>query len=445
MFILVIFSLFLTSSLSLALNLQLNNRFNSYIRSNFKARVSNIINEIRAAYIQAGSLEKLRLKQLNLSHTMGLEVEITDANGRKILTESRHMPGHSASMMQNMHQMVGVSPKSQTAPLYVNDKKIATVKITSMMEDGGLWSKQDVDFKNRLNSLVHLAGIVGGIAAIVLSFLLAKSLTKPMTELSNAALEWGKGNFKTRAKTYAKDEIGQLASLFNKMANNLESQRQQRQNMLADISHELRTPLTVLENNLEALQDGILEPSTQNLQSLHDEIIRLTHLIDDLQTLALTDSASITLNKTKIDITAAIKEVVNQMQVFLQTKKIKIDFDNDKKIMVNADYDKFKQVIFNILFNAYKYLENEGLIKISIKASGSQAIINMADNGPGIKPHQLPKIFDRFYSSQKEGGSGIGLAVVKQLIEAHNGTIKVESKINKGTNFTIVIGDGSTI
>ena len=438
--ILLAFSILFVGAVAVAINYELNNRFESYVRSNFKARATQLVEAVASAYVTAGSFKKINVREIDLGNAMGVEIEVTNLRGQKVLTLSKHMMGTSSTaipMMHNMQHITGVEPAQITLPLSIDGRKIANVKIISMTEGGGLWRQQDIDFQKRLNNSILLVGLLLTVLAAIISFLLAKIFTRPVSALSLAASKISQGDFSARAHVGSSDEIGSLANLFNQMAQSLEQEQKERQNMLSDISHELRTPLAVMRSNIEALQDGLLEPSKQNLQSIHDEVLRLSNLINDLQTLALTDSASLTLSKIKLDVAEVIAESLKKMDMFLKTKHIKVHFESESKVEIEADAEKLKQVIFNLLFNAYKFLDEDGNINIGIAAKKESVQIKINDNGSGIKAADLAHIFERFYSSDKSGGSGIGLAVVKKLIDAHNGTIDVESTPEKGTTFTI--------
>jgi len=438
--ILLAFSILFVGAVAIAINYELNNRFESYVRSNFKTRAGQLVEAVASAYVKAGSFKKINVQKIDLGNAMGVEIEVTDLKGRKVLTVSKHMMGVSSSaipMMHNMQHATGVEPAKISLPLVVEGRKVANVKITSMMEGGGLWRQQDIDFQKRLNNSILIVGLILTALAAITSFGLAKIFTRPVSALSLAASKISQGDLSARADASSSDELGSLADLFNQMAQSLEQEQKERQNMLSDISHELRTPLAVIRSNLEALQDGLLSPTKQNLQSVHDEVLRLSNLINDLQTLALTDSASLTLSKTRINVFEVITQSLKKMDVFLKTKQIKIDFKSAHKVEIAADAEKLKQVIFNLLFNAYKFLKEEGKIDISVAAEKESVQIKIKDNGAGIKASELPHIFERFYSSDKSSGSGIGLAVVKKLVDAHGGTINVESEDEKGTIFTI--------
>ncbi len=291
---------------------------------------------------------------------------------------------------------------------------------------------------------VGMAVLAAGLAA---SYLVARSITIPLRNLSRAAEQIAQGNFDQQVAVETKDEVGHLASIFNRMAETLALNTNLRRQFLANIAHELRTPLAIIQGHLEGMVDGVIEPSSEQLSSLHEEAIRLNHLIKDLRELSLAEIRQLVLEKKSTDINQIIKRAVYMLKPLTDEKEIEIQCtldDNLSEIIVDAG--RISQVFYNIIVNAIRYSPKQGLIQImteQVEVKGCSWLnISIADHGPGIADEDIAYVFDHFYRGdksrdRKSGGSGLGLAIVKQLVEIHGGQVTVESKLGKGCTFQV--------
>jgi len=211
--------------------------------------------------------------------------------------------------------------------------------------------------------------------------------------------------------------------------------------MTEDVTHELRTPLTTLQSHIEAMIDGVLEANPEHLMSIHEEIIRLGYIVKDLEHLSRYDSKSSDLKLEKINLSHCITKIINIYEAQFRKKQVSLIF-NKKDIFLNVDKDKMSQVFINLLSNALKYTPTSGEVVINMKTTLNKVIIEIKDNGVGIDKEDMPFIFERFYRADKSrnrqtGGSGIGLAIVKSIIMAHEGKVYAQSEVGKGTNLII--------
>jgi signal transduction histidine kinase len=229
------------------------------------------------------------------------------------------------------------------------------------------------------------------------------------------------------------DEVGQLGKSFNRMADSLEHIEQLRKNMVADVAHELRTPLTNLRGYLEAVNDQVIAPSKDTLKLLEKETMRLVKLVDNLQQLTRAEAARLYLKRENLNISDQIDNLLPLYRPGLEEKNIQIarDFPEDAAV-IHADRDKFLQAVRNLLDNSVKYTPVNGDISISSRREGKYTEIRFCNGGPVIPQDDLPYIFERFFRidrsrSRDVGGAGIGLAITKELIEAHGGHVGAES------------------
>jgi len=240
--------------------------------------------------------------------------------------------------------------------------------------------------------------------------------------------------------------IIELISSINNLAETLENQKNLRKRMSTDIAHELRTPLATLQSHLEAMIDGIWKPDKERLISCHEECIRINKLVGQLKSLDEYESGNYGLSKVTYDIYDQVKKIIYNFQADFKNKGININLSG-KRELVFADKDKVSQVIINLLSNSLKYTKENGTVEVSINKINNEIIIKIKDTGIGIAQEDLPYIFERFYRADRSrnrvtGGVGIGLAIVKAIIDFHNGNIDVKSILGKGTEFTVLLPVG---
>lgn len=300
-------------------------------------------------------------------------------------------------------------------------------------------------FFNSVLSASILASVVAIVLAIWLALQFSRRISIPLVSLTEAAGKLADKEFKYRLFIPAKDEIGTLAKAFNSMADAIEQNEQIRNNLVADVAHELRTPVTIIRGTLESLQAGVLEPSQEVIVSLHDEVLRLSRLINELQEISLAESGKLVLNISEINPVDIVEKVVNNFKGPASAKGIEIRLAVAlAEGRIEADYDRIVQVLANLLSNAIRHTPAGGQIEVALAESGSDLCISVTDSGPGISPEDLPYIFDRFYRGSKarsrvDGGSGLGLSIARSLVEIHHGRIEALSSPGAGSVFTVYL------
>ena len=300
------------------------------------------------------------------------------------------------------------------------------------------------------SSLVLSAG-VGGVLALMLGFLVAMQITRPIRRVAAAADAVAGGDLGARVPSPSGDEIGQVGAAFNRMADELQGNEEARKAMLADIAHELKTPLSVLRSNIEALQDGVLPATPDQIGVLHDETMALTRLIDDLRTLSLAAAGHLELSMQRSDMRAFLERVVAEFQEEAGRGGITLAIESQAApLAADVDGDRIMQALRALLDNALQYTGSGGRVTLGARGDGRRVVVSVSDTGSGIAPGDLPRVFDRFYRadvsrSRTTGGSGLGLAIVKQLVEAHGGRVWAESRVGSGSTFYFSLpagGDG---
>ena len=301
------------------------------------------------------------------------------------------------------------------------------------------------DLQSTFQNALIIAGTTSVIAGLFIVSIFTRQSLKPVKYLTKAAKKIGSGDLNYRVKVESDDEIGQLSKTFNNMANELESLQKERRQMTANIAHELRTPLTNIRGYLEGIQDKVLKPNDENIDTLFNQTLHLNNLVDDLRVLSMIESGNLNLNLVEGDIVKIIEISTKDFYPRAKNSGVKINLElqnitEEKKIYF--DDTRMRQIIANLIENAFSYNSENNEITIRSKISDNYYVIKIIDQGEGIPEKEVNKIFNEFYRvdksrSKKTGGVGLGLSIVKSLIEAHNGEISVNSKINSGTTFTI--------
>lgn len=297
-------------------------------------------------------------------------------------------------------------------------------------------------FLHTVNSATFLSALIATALALILGGLLAFTLTRSLRELTEATIEISKGKLGSQVKVRSKDELGKLAASFNKMSLDLERATQARRRMTADIAHDLRSPLSVIAGYTEALSDGKLPSSPEIYTILHQETKHLNRLVDDLRILSLADAGELSLIFLPTHPQALLERVAARHAVTAQQNNFSLLVQASEDLpSIMIDPERIAQVFDNLVLNAFRYISPGGEVILSARYAEDHVEMSVRDNGSGIMPEDLPYIFDRFYradkSRQSNGESGLGLAIAKSLVEAHHGSIKVESAPGKGTTFTI--------
>lgn len=281
--------------------------------------------------------------------------------------------------------------------------------------------------------LIQASVVAVGLAAIF-SYLLTKKVLRPLSEMAEATRKIAAGDYSGRVHVTSRDEIGELGLVFNQMADNLSRIEQLRRTMVVDIAHEFRTPMTNIRGYIEGLEDGVVSPSKDVLQMLKSETLRLVRLIEDLQQLTHADAAKGYLNRQDVYLPDLITRVLELYKSQFQDRGISVETRLKEHVgSLKADPDRLLQAMANLVQNASQYTPPEGRVRITAEQVPEGIRVVVANTGQGINPADLPFIFERFYRADKSrsresGGTGIGLAIVKEIVEAHGGRVGAKSQ-----------------
>lgn len=300
-------------------------------------------------------------------------------------------------------------------------------------------------FRVNTSAALAWAGGVATLVALLLGVLLIRTLSKPLRDVRAGAQRLAAGDLAYRVPVTAHDEIGEVAQQFNEMASALERDEQLRQRLMADIAHELRTPLTVIRAQTEALTDGVFALTAENLEPIRDQTAVLSRLVEDLRDLALAEAGRLPLEMGDVDLGALAQRACDAFRSQARSLEIALtcDIPADGPV-VRADAQRLSQVLGNLLSNALRHTPAGGTVTVRAWGDARGAHVSVRDTGEGIAPEDLPHLFERFYRTdpartRADGGTGLGLAIARHWVEAHGGTLAVESQVGAGATFTITL------
>jgi two-component system sensor histidine kinase BaeS len=339
-------------------------------------------------------------------------------------------------------QQLSKDELKRAVPVEVEDDTVGWVLFTGFGgESFAPPESPESRFLANVNQAILFGALGAVIVALLLGILLARTISRPVREVTEATQIVAGGDLGYQVPVRTKDELGELAASFNQMSADLAKSNEQRRQMTADIAHDLRTPLSVILGYMEAFSAGKLKPTPETLDIVYAKGQHLQHLIDELRTLALVDAGELSLDLRPVEPAALLEHTALAHMVQAQEKAIDLRVEVSEELPeIEVDPQRLAQVLGNLVINALRYTPVGGQIILSAARSGQKVLLSVKDTGPGIDPDDLPHIFDRFYRSdksrQQNGESGLGLAIAKSIVQAHGGDITVAST-DQGATFTV--------
>jgi signal transduction histidine kinase len=296
-----------------------------------------------------------------------------------------------------------------------------------------------------------LVGAVAATISLIVARLMARGMTQPLRDMASAARRMETGDYTVRVQTRSRDEVGRLAAAFNRMSGELETLEQSRRNLVANVSHELKTPITAIRAHLENLLDGVERPEPATLEVMLGQVERLGRLVDQLLDLSRLESGEIPLRLEDLSLHPLVDELISEIDVALPGRGVTVTNEVPADLpALSADRERVHQVLFNLVGNAVRFTPEGGKVTVSARRENGAIEIAVADTGSGIPAEHLPRLFERFYRADParargDGGTGIGLAIARSVVEAHGGTIRADSQPGRGSVFTFDLpaADGS--
>ncbi len=313
--------------------------------------------------------------------------------------------------------------------------------LQNLKPSGRLFRASQRKFLAAFNQSLWLGGLTAASVAVLTGLWLAGRMARPLRELRAAARAIAAGRLDQRVRA-AGGEIGEVAEAFNAMAARLELDERLRREFLAAVAHELRTPLANVQAHLEAFLDGVAEPTPERIAALHTQTVLLSRLVSDLRDLTLAQAGVLPLQHTRVDLAEVCREVVEALQPWFEERGLTAELRAEGTVQAWGDPQRVRQVVQNLVHNAVRFSPPGGGVRLSLAVRGAWAEVAVEDEGPGISPEDLERVFEPFYRadpsrSREGGGSGLGLAVVKHLVLAHGGTVWAERRPQGGTRFVV--------
>ena len=354
--------------------------------------------------------------------------------------EARRTLRHLAELDGLRFRLGGTLPEpAASAPVVADGKRVATIAVAPA--GGDLLTPEEEHLQSSVNRLHLVAGAASVVAALLLAFLLAETLSRPLRRIRQAAQRIEEGDLTARVEPSGDSEMRAVGHALNRLAETLEHEEDIRKASVADLAHELRTPVSALLSRIEAAQDGVLVDQAANLEAMHAETLRLARLLDDLARLAEAERPGLLLDKRVLDLAALGRREGDAFGPLFATKGV--DFAAElEPVAVRGDADRLGQVVSNLLSNALRYTEPGGRVDLRVRPAQGWAVLEVADTGVGIAPEDLKHVFKRFWRGERSrsratGGAGIGLAIVHELVRAHDGRIEVDSTLGAGSTFRV--------
>ncbi len=396
---------------------------------------------------RTGVIQEIGVRELE----QGLILKVTDNASRTIWDAVEYNSGICHSMIESMAKRMTSRYPSMNGGLTFKDYPLmgASSSRVGMLRIGyyGPFFYTDADFFfiDTLNRILLIVALTTLCASIACGIVLSARISAPIAHAIHSARKIQEGDFAKRETVRSSTrEVSELVSTMNSLAKSLGDQETLRRRLTQDVAHELRTPLATLQSHFEAMIDGVWEPTRERLTSCHSELIRLAELVKNMQTLTHYESEAFTLDKSEFDLEELARRIFMLHEPDMRSKGIAWKITRKGDTSVFADRDKIAEVIVNLLTNAIEFTQNGGSIELGIERDSGGLRLDMIDTGEGIPGDDLPYIFERFYRADKSrartrGGAGIGLAIVKQIVNAHAGTVGVKSVPGEGSVFTVTL------
>lgn len=426
-----------------------------------RVRANRIVVALAEFHADNGGWEGAQGFVNRMSFQTEREIILLDAEGRVIAEGDPHAHrrgGHEnrrRTFFGKEHYRDYTIPPQYLTPILVDGNRVGSVALAAggrggfrplLPSSAAAGPPPDAEpplsrFADAVGRALKVAGIIAGLAGILLVILMSRRMLASIGSLTLAARELGAGNLSSRAAVRGNDEVAELGHAFNNMAGALEDSERQRRNMVADVAHELRTPLTNIQGHIEAMQDGLIAPDAENLDTVHRQTLHLNRLVDDLRLLAATESRDFELALEPASIGEIVAQVAESFRPRAEAASVDLVVTAPEYLpTLDVDRLRIEQVLANLMDNAVAHTPPGGAVALAVENAGDSVRVSVSDTGPGIPADALPHVFDRLYrvdpSRERDtGGSGLGLTIARQLVEAHGGTIWAESAEGSGSRF----------
>lgn len=430
-----------------------NNQFHSYVRASLQSIADNIAASATYAYHRYGGWNFGSFSEIPRAGAQSkIAIQILDNDGQIIYDEAS-LRNHAAQAgalasqadVPEVDLRLSPVPKGEvlTSPILYNGEQVGMARVWSYSQ-GEFLNDRDIQLRNNSFFALAAAGILGILLSSIFGLLYARRITKPINCITQTAMEIRSGNSSARTRISGDDEISLLAETFDKMADSIEVDRMLERRLTNDVAHELRTPLMAVQATVEAMEDGILPTDAAQLHSVLRETKRLSRLTNAILELSRLENGSLPMAFAPINIATPVFAAIDAHRALFEAAELSLITDIDNTLTVNADMDRIQQAVGNLLSNAARYTPADGVVSVAVQHAGTFAVIEVKDSGIGMSQEDLKYLFTRFWRAdlardRASGGIGVGLAISKEIIERHGGSITVSSELDEGTTFSIYL------
>lgn len=418
--------------------------FHEYTQENMHAVAETTANQIADLYEKEGtfSTKVLQPAENTVAITHGVGVQVVDVNNETLFDSSTRAGGVDGIVTPSIAPQQGQSNMAH-APIIADDQAVGSVRVWVYGSDQLLRST-DQEFRDKSYQAMILAAIAAIVLASVFGYFFARTLVRPIQRMTDTAVAIKEGDLTARTDLQGEDEISQLGQTFDAMADAMERDRKLERRLTTDVAHELRTPLMAIQATVEAMVDGVLPVDEQRLMTVDSEVMRLSRLVDSLLKLSRLENRANPNKQEVVDVGEVVAGIIATHEAYVREAGLTLKYRADANVLVLGDPDLIRQATANLISNAVRYTDEGGHITVRVRRGESMASIAVQDTGIGLTPEEARMVFQRFWRAdsgrdRESGGLGVGLTVVKEIVERHNGWVQVEGRKGEGACFTIHI------
>ena len=412
--------------------------FKTYTRENVQRLADNTAAQIAERYDADGSWYNgaLRPAEEAVRFSPSVGVQVVDSWDVMLYDSTRSEGTSSVSLAPLDAEAIASSP------IIVNDEVIGSVRVW-VNGSSALLTQADQEFRDKSTQAMGFATLLAVLLATLVGTLFARTLVNPINRIARTAKEFGSGDLSARTNLEGEDEIARLGQTFDRMAESVEKDRELEHRLTTDVAHELRTPLMAIQSTVEAMIDGVFEADAERLDTVNSEVQRLSRLVDAILKLSRLENRSTPLKREILDVGELIEGLAATHEAFVYDSGLELYTSFERGVYVYGDPDLIRQATANLISNAVRYTP-EGSISISVSHDDEWAYIAVADTGIGLTDEEAKMVFSRFWRAdsgrnREAGGLGVGLALVKEIVEQHGGTVTAKGVVNQGSTFTMAL------
>ena len=426
--------------------------FQTYTQANIYKLAESTAEQIAEIYSDTGTLDNVGIATVAgyAAKLNGVGVKIFDNQTGSVVYDSTIPPSENGNDMPgkdysrgSLAPPPGDSDQLAIAPIITDNVAVGSVHMWVYGSEA-LLSQTDEEFRNNSYQAMVFATALAIVLASCIGFLFARTLVSPINRMTTTAKAIKEGDLSARTELHGEDEIAHLGETFDAMADSIERDRELERRLTTDVAHELRTPLMAIQSTVEAMVDGVFEADEERLETVNSEVQRLSRLVDAILKLSRLESRSTPMKKEVVNVGELIVGIVATHEAFVADSGLTLKYEMEQGVRVLGDADMIRQATANLISNAVRYTSEGGLVTVRVKRGDIMASISVQDTGIGLTPDEAKMVFSRFWRAdagrtRESGGLGIGLSVVKEIVERHNGWVQVEGRKGEGACFTIHI------